>query len=188
MSDEAKMVQSIAAECRRYKGLGEAAIEQTRDGELSAAGPGGGNSMAVLVWHLAGNFASRFDHFLTEDGEKPWRQRESEFEARSVTRAELLAKWEAGWAVLFAALAELSDADLQKTMAIRKQPLRVYEALHRSLAHCSYHVGQMTYLAKIFRGGEWKWQSIPPGGSAAYNQNPTREKPGGATPPTTYAG
>lgn len=170
------IVESIVSEYGRYKALAAAAIAQLRDDELSQSGPNGVNSMAILVWHLSGNFTSRFTDFLTTDGDKPWRQRESEFEPRTITRDELLTKWESGWRVLFATVEALGDADLQKTVTIRGQPLLVYEALHRSLAHCGYHVGQMTYLARILRGKEWKWQSIPPGGSAAYNQNPTMEK------------
>jgi hypothetical protein len=169
------MVHSIVSEYRRYKALGEGAIAQLSDSELSQPGPNGANSMAILVWHLSGNFASRFSAFLTSDGEKPWRQRESEFEARSITRDELMTKWNGGWQILLEAIEALSDADLQKTVTIRKESLLVYEALHRSLAHCGYHVGQMVYLARIVRGVDWKWLSIPPDGSAAYNQNPTME-------------
>jgi hypothetical protein len=171
------LVSAILAEYRRYKALADGAIAQMRDAELSRPGPGGANSLAIQVWHLSGNFTSRFTDFLTTDGEKPWRQRESEFEARTISRSELLAKWENGWRVLFGTVEKLTDADLPKTITIRGKPLEVQDALLRSLAHCGYHVGQMVYLARAFRGGEWQWQTIPPGGSTAYNQNPTMEKP-----------
>jgi uncharacterized damage-inducible protein DinB len=170
-------VDSIRAEYLRYKALADAAMDQLEEPQLSLPGPNGGNSIAVICWHVAGNLRSRFTDFLTSDGEKPWRQREEEFEARTVTRAELQARWSAGWEALLGALASLSDEQLQQTVTIRQQPLRVHEALHRSLSHASYHVGQIVYLAKVLRGADWRYLSIPPGGSDAYNQAPTKDKP-----------
>jgi hypothetical protein len=126
---------------------------------------------------LAGNLRSRFTDFLTADGEKPWRQREAEFTRRDASRTEVLAEWHAGWQSLLATLAALSDADLERTVHIRGQALTVVQALHRSLAHTSYHVGQIVYLAKVLRGDTWQSLSIPPGQSEAYNQHPTRERP-----------
>jgi hypothetical protein len=163
------VIESITAEYHRYKKLAEDAIEQLDEADLSRPGPGDGNSIAIIAWHVSGNLISRFTDFLTSDGEKPWREREEEFRVRSVTRGELLAKWNRGWAVLLATLSGLTDADLVQTVSIRGQPLRVDEALHRSLAHTSYHAGQIVYLAKAFRGAGWKYLSIPPGDSAAYN-------------------
>ncbi|MDP9202257.1 MAG: DUF1572 domain-containing protein [Gemmatimonadota bacterium] len=171
------IIDSIRAEYLRYKALAEAAIDQLSEDQLSAQGPNAGNSIAVICWHVSGNLQSRFTEFLTSDGEKPWRQREEEFQARTVTRAELLSKWEQGWTVLLGALATLADDQLQLTVTIRGQPLHVHEALHRSLAHLSYHVGQIVYLAKSFRGKNWKYLSIPPGKSDAYNQAPTFDRP-----------
>ena len=171
------IIDSIRAEYLRYKTLAEAAIDQLTDDELSAPGPNGSNSIAIICWHVSGNLQSRFTEFLTSDGEKPWREREEEFRTRTVTRAELLSKWSQGWDVLLGALSTLSDEQLGSTVTIRNQPLRVHEALHRSLAHLSYHVGQIVYVAKAMRGKEWKYLSIPPGKSDAYNQAPTREKP-----------
>jgi uncharacterized damage-inducible protein DinB len=170
-------VDSIRAEYLRYKALADAAMDQLEEAQLSLPGPNGGNSIAVICWHVAGNLRSRFTDFLTSDGEKPWRHREEEFASRTVTRAELLTKWNGGWEALLGALASLSDEQLQQNVTIRGQPLRVHEALHRSLSHASYHVGQIVYLAKVLRGAEWRYLSIPPGGSDAYNQAPTREKP-----------
>ena len=100
-----------------------------------------------------------------------------------MTRAELRAKWEDGWRVLFAALADLSDADLERTVTIRGQPHTVAEALHRSVAHASYHVGQIVYVAKALRGADWRSLSIPPGQSAQFNQSPTPRT--GKSPPST---
>ncbi len=161
------IIGSIEEEYRRYRKLGEGAFAQLHDAELSAAGSGGGNSTAVLVWHVAGNLASRFTDFLTTDGEKPWRQRDEEFKQRHVTRQELLEKWESGWKVLGATLAALTDAELSRTVAIRGKPLKVHEALHRSLAHTAYHVGQIVFIAKEMRGASWKSLSIPLGAFGA---------------------
>jgi uncharacterized damage-inducible protein DinB len=175
--DMSTIVQSIRGEFLRYKSLGEGAVAQLRDEELCASPPGGGNSVATICWHIAGNFRSRFTDFLTTDGEKPWRQREEEFDDRQVTRAELLAKWESGWSTVLSTLAGLSDASLAATVTIRAQPLLVHEALHRSLAHVAYHVGQIVHVARAMRGDAWKSLSIPRGMSAAYNQAPSHERP-----------
>jgi hypothetical protein len=172
------MLSSIEGEWRRYKALGEGALEQTSDEELGKAGPGGGNSIAVIVWHIAGNLKSRFTDFLTADGEKQWRNRDSEFDSRTnVTRAELLATWDSGWKIMFDALAPLKDSDLSRTLTIRGEKFAVHDALLRLVTHASYHVGQMVYLAKAFRGTEWNYLTIPPGKSEEYNRNPTHEKP-----------
>jgi Protein of unknown function (DUF1572) len=179
------LIRSIESEYRRYKTLAERALEQVSEAQLSTPGPADGNSLPVVCWHLPGNLRSRFTDFLTSDGEKPWRQRDEEFEARTVSRAELMAKWEQGWKILLDALAELSDEALDRTVTIRGQALRVHEALHRSLAHTAYHVGQIVYLAKAFRGEGWTSLSIPRGQSDAFTRQlnePPRASPeqGGA--------
>jgi uncharacterized damage-inducible protein DinB len=183
-------IQSLEAEYQRYKALGEAAIAQASEEELSIPPPGGGNSIAAIVWHVAGNLESRFTDFRTADGEKPWRNRDEEFEPRRITRAELVEKWDRGWRTVLAALAALTDSDLPSTVTIRRQPLRIDEALHRSLAHTTYHIGQIVFLAKLFRGEQWNCLSIPLGGSQAYNEAPRHEKPAAHAqsiqpPPTT---
>ena len=164
------IIESIRAEYLRYKGLAEGAIDQLGDDDLSAPGPNGGNSIAVICWHVSGNLKSRFTDFLTSDGEKPWRSRDEEFGARSVTRDVLLAKWAEGWNALLATLNALTDEQLDQTVTIRGQPHNVHQALHRSLAHTSYHVGQIVYFAKGMRGKDWKYLSIAPGKSDAYTQ------------------
>jgi hypothetical protein len=168
-------IDSIAAEYRRYKALAEAALEQMPEPALSQSGPSDGNSLATICWHVSGNLESRFTDFLTTDGEKPWRRREEEFAARQVSRVELMAKWNRGWEALLATLGTLTDADLTKSITIRGQALSVHEALHRSLAHTCYHVGQIVYVAHAIRGREWHYLSIPPGQSDTYNANPTDE-------------
>lgn len=174
------IVESIEGEYRRCKATGEGAIGQLMDEQLSQTGGGDGNSVTTIVWHISGNLASRFTDFLHSDGEKPWRNRDDEFLARTVPRAALMEKWEMGWAILFESLQGLDDEHLHATVTIRGVALAVHDALHRSLAHTSYHVGQIVFLAKALRGTGWRYLSIPPGGSAAYNANPVGEKPPGA--------
>lgn len=174
-----QIVGSIEAEYRRYKLIAERAIEQLADGQLSQASSSEGNSIATIVWHISGNLESRFTDFLRSDGEKPWRDRDGEFLSRAVSRAELREKWDKGWTVLFGCLADLVDGQLHEIVKIRGVALSVLEALHRSLAHASYHVGQIVFLAKELRGGDWRYLSIARGGSTAYNENPVAEKPPG---------
>ena len=169
------LVRLVEAEYVRYKLLGERAMGQVRPEELLVRGEHG-NSIAIIVWHLSGNLESKFTDLLTTDGEKPWRNRDSEFELRDVSPAEVAGKWERGWRVLFGALAELTDDDLAAPVTIRGVPFRVDEALLRSLAHLAYHVGQIVLLARSFRGDKWEYLSIPPGQSEAYNRNPVLEK------------
>ena len=154
-------IASIEREYLRYKTLAESTFAAVSADELSRAPAPDGNSIAVIVWHVSGNLKSRFTDFLTSDGEKAWRQRDSEFEERVVTHDELLEKWAEGWAVLFATLQALSDSDLGREVRIRGEALTVRDALHRSLAHTTYHVGQIVLLGKSFRGAGWRSLSIP---------------------------
>jgi uncharacterized damage-inducible protein DinB len=170
------IIGSIESEYRRYKLLAEASFHQLSEEQLAQPESGSANSVGTIAWHISGNLKSRFTDFLTADGEKPWRNRESEFAARRLTHIELLAQWEEGWQVLFKTLAELSDADLSRSVSIRGSALTVPEALHRSLAHVAYHVGQIVFIAKTMRGAEWQFLSIPPGKTEEYNENPPLEK------------
>ncbi len=173
------LVDSIEAEMLRYKALAEAALAQVEDDALNQTltAADSCNSLAVIAAHVAGNLRSRFTDFLETDGEKPWRERESEFAGSARTRTEILRHWDAGWAALDSALGPLGDGDLSRQVTIRGVPLSVGEALHRALAHTSSHVGQIVYLAKALRGRDWDCLSIPRGGSASYNLEPTPEKP-----------
>jgi hypothetical protein len=171
------LIKSIEGEYLRYKALAESALAQVPEGALPEPGPAGGNSLAIICWHLSGNLKSRFTDFLTSDGEKPWRNRDEEFVARSVTREELLANWNQGWQVLLATLDSLTDDDLHREVKIRGHGVAVHEALNRSLAHASYHVGQIVYLSHAIVGGGWRYLSIAPGGSAAFNATAPNEKP-----------
>lgn len=131
----------------------------------------------MIIRHVGGNLSSRFTDFLTTDGEKPWRHRDSEFEDKFQSRAELVAYWESNWRILFDTLANLVDCELERRVTIRGIGLSVSEALLRSLAHTAYHVGQIVYVAKVIRGSDWKNLSIAPGQSESYNRDPDREQP-----------
>ena len=163
------VIEGFRAEFLKYKALGEKAIAQLDGPQLSVAPPGGGNSIATICWHVAGNLRSRFTDFLTTDGEKPWRARDEEFEAREVTRDALLEKWNSGWAALLEAFDGLDDRHLETPVTIRGESMSVLSALLRSLAHTSSHVGQILYAAKMLKGPDWEYLSIPPGQSETFN-------------------
>lgn len=152
-----------------YKLLGEQTFAQVSDEQLFWQPNPASNSMATIVKHLWGNMRSRWTDFLTTDGEKPWRAREAEFDNDQRTRAALLARWEAGWQCLFAALDALAPADLDRLIYIRNQGHTVLEAINRQLAHYPYHVGQLVFMGKLLAGEAWQSLSIPRGNSAAYN-------------------
>lgn len=174
-TDMVTFIDSCRAEFMRYKALAEAAFAQLDDSELCRPGPNGGNSIAMIVWHVSGNLRSRFTDFLASDGEKPWRQREEEFEQRVVGREEFLARWDGGWEALFDTLDSLTDTQLPEIVTIRGSSLTVLEALHRSLAHLSYHAGQIVYLAKSIRGADWRYLSIPPRGADSASRESDRQ-------------
>lgn len=155
---------------RYYKTLAERAMAQVPDEALFATLDPQSNSIAIIVKHLAGNMRSRWTDFLTTDGEKPDRNRDSEFESPPSTRAELMALWEAGWNCLFTALDSVTDADLARKVTIRTEPHSVLQTINRQLAHYPYHIGQIVYLARHFAGGQWTSLSVPRGKSAAFNE------------------
>ena len=155
------MLKDFAKEFRDYRASAEKAIAQVSDAALNHVPVPDANSIAMLVRHMSGNLRSRFTDFLTTDGEKPWRDRDSEFVERQYSREEVLAMWAAGWSVLDAALAPLTDADLGRTVHLRGEAIPVHQALCRALAHMSYHTGQIVLLARVLATGEWKWITIP---------------------------
>jgi len=152
------------------KDLGDKAMAQLGDAELHQCLGADGNSIAVIVRHVAGNMRSRWTDFLHSDGEKPWRNRDQEFAIPDEPRAELLANWQAGWACLFSALDTLTDRDLERTVHIRGQGLSVARAINRQLSHYGYHIGQMVLIARALRGDRWKTLSIARGKSDDYNR------------------
>ena len=170
------VIETIESEYKRYKRLGEGALAQVTEEQLRTRPSDVSSSIATIVWHISGNLESRFTDFLTSDGEKEWRDREDEFTDRGCSAQEAVEKWERGWSVVFGTLASLDDSHLGTAVTIRGVAFTVAGALHRSLAHTSYHVGQMVYLGKMFAGEGWDYLSIPPGGTASYNANPMYEK------------
>src|SRR5216684_1656360 len=152
-----------------YKKLGERALAQCPDEALFTTHDAESNSIAIIVKHMAGNMRSRWTDFLTTDGEKPDRNRDTEFEDPPKTRADLLEMWERGWKLLFGALEPLSDADLTRTITIRTEPHSVMQAINRQVGHYSYHVGQIVYLAKHFSGAKWTTLTVPRRKSAEFN-------------------
>jgi hypothetical protein len=154
---------------RYYKKLGEGAMEQVPDEQLFAALDEEMNSIAIIVKHVAGNMRSRWTDFLTSDGEKPDRNRDSEFVAPPATREDLLRLWNEGWSRVFEALEPLSDSDLERKVMIRGEPHSVMQAINRQIAHYSYHIGQIVFLAKHFNGSDWKSLTVPRNKSAEFN-------------------
>jgi len=154
---------------RMYKSMGERAMAQVADEQLGVALDPESNSIAIIVKHLAGNMRSRWTDFLATDGEKPDRQRDSEFEAPPATRAALMELWEAGWCCVFGALEPLTDADLARTVYIRNEPHSVLQAINRQLGHYACHIGQIVFLAKHFQSSRWVSLSIPRGKSGEFN-------------------
>jgi hypothetical protein len=166
----AHYLEEAGRQFRGYKRMAEGAIAQVSDEELFRAIDSEANSIAVVMKHITGNLRSRFRDFLTSDGEKPDRNREQEFVVEGKpSREELMRGWEESWGILFHELASLSPADVERTVTIRAQPHTVLQAFNRALAHIAYHIGQIVFLAKHFRGPEWKSLSIPRGQSEAFN-------------------
>lgn len=161
-------LESARQQFEQYKALGEKAMAQVPDEGLFWQFNDDSNSIAIIVKHLWGNMLSRWTDFLTTDGEKEWRARDSEFEPTFKTRNELMDKWELGWDSLFEALDELSGENWDNTVYIRKQPHLVWQAVNRQIAHYAYHVGQIVFLSKMLARG-WESLSIPKGKSKEFN-------------------
>jgi hypothetical protein len=166
-------VETAAREFRKLKALADRALARVPDERYFAAPSPEGNSLAVIVKHMSGNMRSRWTDFLTSDGEKPWRDRDSEFEIGPAdTREALAAGWEEGWAILFEALEGVGPGDDDHPVAIRGEALTATQAIVRQLSHYAYHVGQIVYLAKHFAGRGWESLSVPRGGSKRFNERP----------------
>ena len=154
---------------RLYEMLGRRTIDQLDDEQVFAVPAPESNSIAIMVQHVHGNMLSRFTDFLTSDGEKPWRERDREFEAVANDRGEVEKLWREGWARLFETLESLEPDDVERIVVVRNEECTVVEALQRQLTHYAYHVGQMVFLGKMLRGADWQTLSVPKGGSAEYN-------------------
>jgi hypothetical protein len=155
---------------RYYKKMTEGAIEQVTDEQLFATLDEEMNSIAIIVKHMTGNMRSRWTNFLTSDGEKPDRNRDTEFVAPPATRANLMQSWNSAWETLFESLTPLSDADIERAVTIRGEPHSVMQAINRQIAHYAYHCGQIVFLAKHFAASEWKSLSVPRNKSAEFNR------------------
>ncbi len=166
---------------RNYKKLAERAIEQISDEEFFAAIDSEANSIALVVKHIAGNLHSRWTDFLTTDGEKEFRKRDTEFEVIGDTRDSLMESWESGWNVLFENIEPLTVDDLGRTITIRGEPHTIIEAINRQLTHYAYHVGQVVLLAKHFRAADWNTLSVAKNRSAQFNEYlAEKQKAGGS--------
>ena len=155
---------------RTYKKMAEKAMEQVDDSEFFSAIDAEANSIGLIVKHIAGNLVSRWTDFLTSDGEKPDRNRDTEFEMIGDTRESLVEFWERGWQTLFDSIEPLTPADFAKTVTIRGEAHTIAEALNRQMTHYAYHIGQIVLLAKHFRSSEWQTLSVPKNRSAEFNQ------------------
>ena len=152
-----------------YKQLGEKAMTQVSDEALRWQQDEESNSIAMIVKHLWGNMRSRWTDFLTTDGEKPWRERDAEFQNDWDSRALILDKWNEGWQCLFTALDSITDADLDRIIYIRNEGHTILEAINRQIAHYAYHVGQIVFIAKMVRASDWQTLSIARNKSGDYN-------------------
>lgn len=177
MSTAKEFLTTAIRRLKYYKDLGDKTFEQLNEWDFHYQPNDESNSIAVIIQHMAGNMLSRWTNFLTEDGEKEWRQRDDEFAVHEYNKQQLLELWEKGWNCFFTALESLKKKDLKKTVHIRKEPLTVIDAINRQLAHYPYHIGQIIYIAKIIKNTNWKNLSIPKGESQAYNSNAAVKDP-----------
>lgn len=169
MNLQAAYLKSLLFECQRYKSLGDKTFVQLNDADIHWKYESTGNSISVIVKHLSGNMLSRWTNFFSEDGEKTWRNRDSEFEDTYKTKEEMLVAWEKGWNCFYDAIQEINEGNFEKTIKIRNEPHSILQALNRQLAHYSYHIGQIVLLGKTIKGENWVSLSIPKGQSKAFN-------------------
>ncbi len=176
MSIETEFLKSVIIRFKEYKSLGEKTFAQLNDEEMLSQPNEPSNSIAIIIQHMHGNMLSRWTNFLAEDGEKEWRRRDAEFRVRNLLKEQLIELWDEGWKVFLDTLESLTEKDLLKTITIRTQPLVVIDAINRQMAHYSYHVGQIVYLGRWMKEGEWQSLSIPKNSSKAYNEQMQKGK------------
>lgn len=177
-------LENARKQFHKLREMAEKSLAQVNDEQFFAQLDPGSNSLAIIVKHLAGNARSRWTDFLTADGEKPDRKRDTEFETGAAdTRASLMERWAAGWRALDEALGPLTAADLERKVTIRGEQHSVVEAIQRQLTHYAYHVGQIVYLARHYAGPAWKTLSIPRGQSEQFNQAMRKESKANAELP-----
>ena len=165
-----EFLKSVIKRLKYYKELGDKTFDQLTNEDFHFQPNKENNSIAVNIQHMAGNMLSRWTDFLTSDGEKEWRNRDTEFEEQDMTKQQLLDFWEKGWTCCIGSLQSLTGDDLLKTIHIRDEGLLVVDAINRQLAHYPYHIGQIIYIARIIKNESWKSLSIPKGGSVQFNQ------------------
>ena len=153
-----------------YKNIADQTFEQLEEPQLFWQYNPESNSIATIVKHISGNMISRWTNFLTEDGEKEWRNRDAEFENDIQSKAEMLEMWEKGWLVLFDALNQVDNSNINSIISIRGEKLSLVDALLRQLAHYPYHIGQIIYLAKMLKNDDWKTLSIAKNKSQEYTE------------------
>ena len=158
---ESVFLDSAIKRLTYYKELGERTFSQLNDNDFQFLPNEESNSIAIIIQHMSGNMLSRWTNFLTEDGEKEWRQRDAEFETLPVSKGELTALWNKGWDCCLQAIKNLGDADLLMTITIRSEALTVVDAINRQLAHYPYHVGQIIYIGKLIKNHDWQNLSMP---------------------------
>jgi Protein of unknown function (DUF1572) len=161
MNTEEVLLQAAVKKFKTQKALGEKAFAQLGDDDLFFKPSKESNSIAVIVQHMSGNMLSRWTNFLTEDGEKPWRERDREFEDILATKEDAINTWNKGWQCVFDALESLQPGDLLKTVTIRGEPLSVVDAIVRQVDHYGYHVGQIVYIGRMIKDESWQSLSIP---------------------------
>jgi hypothetical protein len=177
MSLGQEYLQTVIRRVKYYKDLGDKTFEQLNDADFHYQPNEESNSIAVIIQHVAGNMLSRWTNFLTEDGEKEWRQRDDEFAVHDYSKQQILEIWEKGWSCFINALESLNEDDLLKTIYIRQEGLSVIDAVNRQLAHYPYHVGQIVYIGRIIKDHSWKNLSIPKSQSLEYNKSETVKDP-----------
>ncbi|HET9823679.1 MAG TPA: DUF1572 family protein [Chitinophagaceae bacterium] len=165
-----EFISTAIRRLKYYKELGEKTFEQLEEKDFHWQPSSESNSIAVIIQHISGNMLSRWTNFLTEDGEKDWRQRDDEFEIHTYSKQQLLEIWDRGWERFFQTLNSLTAEDLLKTIHIRKEALSAIDAINRQLAHYPYHIGQILYIGRMVRNESWKNLSIPKGASQQYNK------------------
>jgi hypothetical protein len=170
MIDALSFKADVIARFRYYKLLADKTFAQLSHDEMLWMPSSESNSIAIIVQHMYGNMMSRFTDFLTEDGEKPWRKRDAEFEPMDVSKQDLLDFWETGWSTVFSTIESLTSEQLMEDVTIRSEKLKAYDAILRQLAHYSYHIGQIVFIGKLIRNEGWSNLSVPKGGSAQFNQ------------------
>ncbi|MBC7947535.1 MAG: DUF1572 family protein [Chitinophagaceae bacterium] len=165
-----EFLETAIRRLKYYKDLGDKTFAQLNDADFYFQPNSESNSIAIIIQHMTGNMLSRWTNALTEDGEKDWRRRDEEFTTHDYSKEQLIGIWEEGWNCFISALSSFQEEDLLKTIHIRQESLSLVDAINRQLAHYPYHIGQIIYVGRMIKDGEWKNLSIQKGQSQQYNQ------------------